>query len=391
MYGTHPVKIAAEPNAAPGLYAKLMDFVNNFNPTGDAGHGALAGAGLGGLLAGSTSLMSGRSSGETGGDRRRRILRDALVGSAFGAGAGYALPTAFGAFQTAQDPPTKLDKQVEALSKEFKGDRFLGSPAGAVSAGSLAPIISRWRRGAAANAAHASNIRSEASNWQSNWLNSRSKFEDWVKSVKDTAWKTVSTQYGRDAQRHGAQVAHGTAGNRNPQAAGPAASAYLQKRMDALLHSQLGTSDPSTLSAERAKFHAQDLAKLRSDWGNLHLPDGAGGKLSLDDLMKQTQAHMAKLHGSSHPNLVNLTNEAFNQELMRHIERDAATTAGTPELLLRMMQNKTYTGAMQRPALKPMGMKGWIGTAAGLSAPLWIPAATDLGAYALQRVQDSTR
>ena len=83
------------------------------NPTA---YGAGIGGVAGGLLAGGTSMATKSPQGENPADRRRRILRNALMGTALGAGAGASassLPDIINNFMPARTPEGEANERVQ--------------------------------------------------------------------------------------------------------------------------------------------------------------------------------------------------------------------------------------------------------------------------------------
>ena len=140
---------------------------------------ALTGAGIGGLLSGGASFLSRSSDGESPSERRRRILRDALVGSTFGAGVGYALPTAVEAFATAGPPKSEADKSLDKLHQQFKPDTLLGGWSGSALGGTTMLAGNRLLALRAAAKDHMREIGAQAAKWRAGWSEARRAFEAW--------------------------------------------------------------------------------------------------------------------------------------------------------------------------------------------------------------------
>lgn len=125
----------------------LDDIKNQLTTAAPYLKGSLIGGTAGAALAGTASWQN-KEDNDTPAARRRRILRDALMGGALGAGAGAALP-AFGEIANIMAPP-KTEDQVAAdrFANVFAPGKAMGGITGTVAGGGAGYGIERiFRRG----------------------------------------------------------------------------------------------------------------------------------------------------------------------------------------------------------------------------------------------------
>lgn len=336
------------------------------------GRNASIGAGAGALLAGSASAMSHGSAGESPGERRRRILRDALVGGTFGAGAGVALPASAEAFNTASPPESHLDKKVEDLAGQFHPDKTLGGLSGAGLLGGATYARNWWNRGQATLADFKTNLAAKADSWKSQWEAANMANQKFLNDERSRMWGVGEKMVPRRDVPSGTM--HKGKPVMRPQTP-QERTVDIERYRDDLFNRTHGAD----LDGLELQHQLGNIKGLRSDWGNLKLPDATGKPVSIQRMFQDMQA--------AHPGVAPAQLEdAFHRQLLQKIKAHIATNGSDIVRQMsatgRMGSPSAYTGTTLTRAPRPsMGAGGWAKVLAMGALPTLIPPAARTLAY----------
>lgn len=361
-----PAAAAAAPPTTPTPPA--ANWMDHLRGMWDSyGRNAGIGAGAGALLAGGASAMSHGSDGETPGERRRRILRDALVGGTFGAGAGVALPAAADAFATASPPETPTDKKVNELTEQFRPNKTLGGFSGAALLGGGTYARNFWNRGKATLADFHNNLSLKANSWKDQWEQANMQHNAFLDSERSRLWnegmKMVPKKQilmGRDLK--GKPITR-------PQTPDEHRIDIEKYRTD-----QFNRTHGADLEKVEMQHQLGNLKAVRSNWANLKLPDAAGNPKAVQQMFKEMQA--------AHPGVAPAAlEEAFHRQLLQklkqHIATDGSGIVRQMSATGRMGGPTAYTGTLKRAPRPGMGAGGWAKVLGMGAAPLLVAPAAD--------------